>query len=291
MVNLNEIIKYNPLTVSLTEKYVSSRAQTVEAYIFMATTGRSGSKSLARVFEAADDAVTYHEPYPIMFSHFPDLDEPPKGEARKEYFRKLFYVKKGINIKRNAIGHRYYVETNHQFIKNFADFAIEYFGDRIRIIHVLRDPVKVASSFYSIESIPDTTPRGKVYAIDPKDEENIVQMDDLLYHDPEFKDPFYKCLWYWYELHSRTKRYKERHPSVRWHTMNTHDMNDREKLVEMFDALGVSYNSDKLDEVVGTRSNRVPHMKKQAIDPEKANEMHRKLLAKMVERYGENFWI
>jgi len=291
MGKLNDIIKYNPLTVSLTEKYVNSRSRDVEAYIFMATTGRSGSKSLARVFEAADNAVTYHEPYPIMFSHFPDLEEPPRGADRKEYFRKLFYTKKGINIRRNAIGHRYYVETNHQFIKNFADLAIEYFGDKIRIIHVLRDPVKVASSFYSIESIPDTTPRGKVYAIDPKDEDNIVKMDDLLYHDEEFKEPFFKCLWYWYELHSRTKKYKEKYPSVRWHTMNTDDMNDREKLIEMFDTLGVKYHRDKLEEVVGTRSNRVPHMKKQAIDPEKADEMHRKLLAKMVERYGENFWI
>lgn len=291
MASFNDIIKYNPLTVSLVEQYVNARTKGVEAYIFMATTGRSGSKSLARVFEAADRAVCYHEPYPIMFNHFPDLDEPPKGAERREYFRKLFYSKKRINIKRNAIGYRYYVETNHQFIKNFADFAIDYFKDKIRIIHVLRDPVKVASSFFSIESIPDTTPRGKVYAIDPRDEENVVPMVDTLYSNPDFSDPFYKNLWYWYELHSRVKKYKEKYPFVRWHTMNTDDMNDKDKLIEMYTALGVAYHPDKLDEVVGTRANRVPHMKKQSVDPDKAKEMHEKLLAAMVERYGAEFWL
>ncbi len=288
---MKELLKYNPISVALAEKYVNFRTRDVEAYIFMATTGRSGSKSLARVFEAADNAVTYHEPYPIMFNHFPDLGYIPEGEERREYFRKLFYTKKCINIKRNAIGHRYYVETNHQFIKNFADLAIEYFKDKIRIIHVFRNPVSVASSFFSIESIPDTTPRGIVYAIDPKNENNFVKMDDLLYQDGEFKDPFYKCLWYWYELHTRVKKYKEKYPNVRWHTMHTDDMNDRVKLIEMFDNLGVSYIPEKLEEVVGTRSNRVPHMKTQAIDPEKAKEMHEKLLSKMVERFGENFWL
>ncbi len=288
---VNDLIKYNPLSVALYEKYVTAKTKDVEGFIFMATTGRSGSKSLSRVFEAADRAVCFHEPYPIMFSHFPELKEPPKGAARKEYFRKLFYAKKHVNIKRNAIGYRYYVETNHQFIKNFADLAIEYFGDRIRIIHVFRDALKVASSFYSIESIPDTTPRGKVYAIDPKDEENRVKMADLLYDDPEFQHPFFKCLWYWYELHSRVKDYKQKYPQVRWHTMHTDDMNNREKLIAMFNNLGVEYISAKLEAVVGTQDNKVPHMKTQAIDPALAKEMHQKILAKMTERYGENFWL
>jgi hypothetical protein len=291
MSSLNDLLKYNPVSVAIYEKIVSSRSRDVEAYIFMATTGRSGSKSLTSVFEAADNAVCYHEPYPIMFSHFPEFPDQPRGTDREKYFRDLFYRKKRINIKRNAIGYRYYVETNHQFIKNFAKYAIEYFGDKIRILHVYRDPIKVASSFYSIESIPDTTPRGMVYAIDPKDPDNLIKMSDLLYNNKEFEHPLYKNLWYWYELHSRVKQYKKKYPDISWHTMNTDDLNNRKKLIEMFNAIGVEYDKDKLDSLVGTRDNVVPHMKKQAIDPDEARSMHDKLLAKMIERYGENFWV
>ena len=36
---LTDLVKYNPLSVSLAETYVNARTRGAEAYIFMATTG------------------------------------------------------------------------------------------------------------------------------------------------------------------------------------------------------------------------------------------------------------
>ena len=89
--SLVELIKYNPLSVYLTDQYYSQKSNSTKMFIFVATTGRSGSQSLAKIFNAVDDAVCFHEPYPIMFNDYAD-------DGRKEgYFSRLFYKIKRIN--------------------------------------------------------------------------------------------------------------------------------------------------------------------------------------------------
>ncbi|MBD3257952.1 hypothetical protein GF377_05930 [candidate division GN15 bacterium] len=277
-------LKHNSLVVNAFNGLMNRRTKKVDGYVFVATTGRSGSESLARIFGAADRAITMHEPAPVMFSDYPD------PEIKVEYFRKLFFTKKRIHIKRLAAGHRYYVETNHQFLKNFIDFAVEEFGDKLRIIHMYRDPVKVASSFFSINSIPGTTDVGKTYLLYPVHKDNRIQISDLLMGSPEFDHDLYKCLWYWYEIQTRVKEYKEKYPAVRWHTMQTDQLNDESSLQTMFDSLKIAYDPAKLKDLVGSRVNVKTELKKKKVQVEEAAEMHQKLLAKMEERYGKDFW-
>ena len=281
-------LKRNPVTVALYNAWLDYLCRNVERYIFVATTGRSGTASLTRVFETAvDDVVCLHEPSPIMFSDYPRR----QGIDREAYFRKLFWVLKRTYIKRAAAGHRTYLETNHQFIKNFAAPAIEYFGPKIRIIHLKRDPVSVASSFLAIDSVPVKTQRGHYYMLDPDDSTNLIRIPELSNGTGEFSHDLYKCIWYWYETEARVQAMKERYPNVVWVDITTEQLNDRAVLKAMFDRLGIPVSPDRLDRAVSIRENLRTEEKKEIIDRSRCEEMDRKLRKKIEEVYGKKFLI
>lgn len=275
-------IKYSPPVVGLYEKILEQRCQTVDSYIFVATTGRSGSTSLSRIFEAADRAACFHEPYPAMQSRHPD----PASKAA--YFDRKFRQRKKINILRAAAGHRYYLETNHLFLKNFFEPAADYFGDRLRVIHLVRDPVQVASSFFAIDSIPGKTVMGSLYLLNPAHEDNLIQINDLLTGDPAFEHDLFKCLWYWYEIEARVKHYRSAYPTLRWAELRTEDLNDGTALARMFNEIDVRFDPKRLDQLVGNRSNLKKDRKRQAIGGEAAAAMNDQLREAIEARYGRD---
>lgn len=284
MASLVQAIKYSSPVAGIYRHLLDKRCRTIEAYIFVATTGRSGSKSLAKILEAADDAVAFHEPYPIMYSDFPEKAD------KKAYFDRLFSTQKIINILRDASGHRYYAETNHQFIKNYFEQSVDYFGSKLRIIHMYRDPVEVASSFYSIGSIPGKTSEGKLYMLDPADNDNLIRINDLLTDSPDFAHDFFRCFWYWFEIEARIKKYKSDFPDLVWSEIATEELNDKDALVHMFGQLGIDYDREKLDHLAGARENTQRHRGQKASALPDAEAMAASLLGKMEERYGERFW-
>lgn len=276
-------LKRNRVVGALYNGWLDLLCRNVESYIFVATTGRSGTSSLTRVFETAVDAVaSRHEPHPVMFSDF------PQGIDREEYFQKLFRTLKRIYIKRAAAGHRYYLETNHQFIKNFAVPAIEHFGSKIRIIHLKRDPVSVAASFFAIGSIPVNTQRGRYYLLDPSDHTNLIRMPELLDVSGQFGHDLYKCLWYWYEIEARVKVIRQRYPAVTWVDVETEQLNDLTALRSMFEQLGISVRPDRLSRAVSIRENRRTEEKREVVDQVRCEEMNRKLKARILELYGSD---
>ncbi|MGB7933335.1 MAG: hypothetical protein WCH04_14105 [Gammaproteobacteria bacterium] len=279
-------LKRNPVTVTLYNAWLDFLCRDVECYIFVATTGRSGTTSLSRVFETVlDGAICLHEPPPVMFSDYPR----GQGIDRDDYFRRLFWVLKRTYIKRDAAGHRYYLETNHQFIKNFAVPAIEYFGPKTRIIHLKRDPVSVAASFLAINSVPAKTQRGHYYMLDPDESTNIIRIPELSDDSSEFGHDLYKCLWYWYETEARVQAMKERYPNVVWVDVTTDQLNDRAALQAMFDRLGIPVSADRLDRAVSIRENLRTEEKKEIVDLARCEEMDRKLRGKIEAVYGKKF--
>jgi hypothetical protein len=280
MARLIQSIKYSPVTVGLYEKILEQRCQSVDSYIFVATTGRSGSTSLSRIFEAAENAVCFHEPYPSMQSRHPDPAD------KNAYFERKFRQKKKINILRAAAGHRYYLETNHLFLKNFFEPAADYFGEQLRVIHLVRDPVRVASSFFAIDSIPGKTRMGHLYLLNPAHEDNLIRINDLLDGDPSFEHDLYKCLWYWYEIEARVQHYRTAYPSLRWTHLKTEELNEKPALVQMFDEIGVRFDPQRLGQLVGNRSNLKKDRKKHSVDWSEAEAMHSRLREKIEERHG-----
>ena len=281
---MKHFLKYNPFTVATYNALLSYWCRNVRAYLFVATTGRSGSESLSKIFEAMDRAVCFHEPYPVMYNEYPEGTDP------KRYFEERFKKVKQINIKRSAVGHKYYVETNHQFAKNFLPYAVACFGSKIRIIHLLRDSVKVASSLYSIGSIPGVTENGRIYLIDPSSKDNRIQIADILLSEADYNHDYYKCLWYWYEVETRIKHLKQTYSRVPWVRIETEDLNNLDVLTNLFHRLDIAVDSGRLESFVGIRRNTKFKNKTQTIPQEECASMHEKLLQRMEERYGSNFW-
>lgn len=279
------LIKHNPLTVYSYNKILDYRCKSVKGYVFVATTGRSGTHSLAKIFQAVNNAVCLHEPYPIMYNDY------PQGADKKDYYNKLFNKIKKVYIKRDAKDHSYYVETNHQFIKNFIFPAINYFGNKIRIVHLVRDPVSVAASLYEIDAIPHKTVRGKFYLLDPNDKDNKIKIGDLLNRCDEFKHDLYKCLWYWYEVETRIKMMKNKYSHIPFYRIKTDEINNKDVVLQMFKKLDIPVVSSKLDSLIGIRTNVRADEKNRNIDIEECTSMNNKLLKQMEERYGKSFWL
>lgn len=241
-----------PIVAFVLDRLLSLRCQDVRAYIFVATTGRSGTGSLKEIFQqVVDGAVCRHEPWPRL-TH----DYRSDGTfVPEQYFRRRFLTSKRLVIKSAAAEHGYYVETNHLF-KNFADFAIPCFGDRIRIVHLWRDPVRVARSNCRLGAIPGRTGLGRRDLLDPDQPGSVIRLPGLSDESDDLAHDFYRCLWYCYETEPRIRQIRERHPGVRWVSMTTDQLNDRSQLKRMFDQLAVPMDGDRLDRAVGTHANR-----------------------------------
>lgn len=272
--------KYNPVIVSIYNKILDYQCQNVQAYVFVATTGRSGTESLSRIFKAVEGSACFHEPYPIMFN-----DYSPHTDI-EQYFHDLFYKIKRINIKRASIGKTCYIETNHQFVKNFVSQAIACFRSKIRIVHLSRDPVRVATSLYAIDSIPGKTKRGKYYLSDPDDANNLIKMPELYNGNKEFEHDIYRCLWYWYEVEARIKKIKIKNQHILWHSIKTEDLNKMKSMADMFRNFGLPFNTSRLKSIIGIRSNKKSLEKVNKVEIGECEVMNERLLHLLNKRYG-----
>jgi hypothetical protein len=110
--------------------------------IFTLASGRSGTHFLYQLFRRnAANCVCRHEPYgwnPSMFGRpIYDLAVGDWGAIRRLAERKARIIR--------GYASATYVETSHAFLKSWSDAAMELFPD-MKLVHVVRDPLKVAKS-------------------------------------------------------------------------------------------------------------------------------------------------
>ena len=277
-------IKRNPVVVGTAVRFLEWRCRSVRSFAFVASTGRSGTTTLARLFEGIPSCVARHEPYPAMKSDF-TTDSHGDIQLQKERFQRV----KRIHVLQAASALDFYLETNHQFVKNFAEPAVDYFGERLRVIHLQRDPVSVASSFYSIGSVPGKTELGSRYLIDPHRSDNVLSIGDVLDSDPSFSDDLYRCLWYWYEMEARVVRLAENYPATPIIHLATDDLNQPEQIKNLLHFLDLSHLADAILPKVGLRTNQKRDEKQRSVDRDSAMEMDRRLKELLVDRFDGRY--
>ncbi|BBL70264.1 sulfotransferase [Methylogaea oryzae] len=119
--------------------------------IFALASGRSGTLHLARLMALNTvDCACRHEPYfdrgnPTLFG--PPIDWAAAGDVAR--IRALLTDKRAA-IARYGTGH--YLETSHAFLKSAYTAAAEVFPN-LRLIHLIRDPLKVAQSEANREAL------------------------------------------------------------------------------------------------------------------------------------------
>ena len=194
-------LKANPVTACLADIALAAGMRGCKGLVFCATTGRSGSKSLAAVLRSGG-AVAVHEPWPFL-NGYQCVNRPIEGDARS---RRAYAWHKSVNIKRKAQHAAFYVETSHLFIKSFCDYVFQEFGDLVKVVHLVRDPEKVALSLMQLGTIPGTEKAADWYC-DPASPNNLLRLPESLRGND-----LAACLWYCYEIEARVEFWRERYP-------------------------------------------------------------------------------
>lgn len=277
-------LKHNPLTSRALSLLTGHRGDNLKTLVFTATTGRSGTKSLARIFSAVDDCVAFHEPHPVMngatVTNASAEDDP--------YIRYLYRTVKSVNIRRYAGGAQIYFESNHLFIKSFYPHVIRDFPGMVKVVHVYRDPVAVANSMHTIGNYPGTDD-GNTWWLDFNGPENLINLADALNSDERFLHPFYKCLWYWYEIEARTIKMRHDHPDVPVFEFRTEDIRDKEKVELLLRSLEIPCDSQKIEQMTKVHTNLMTFRKKNPpLETHRAEEMHDKF-RELLRSQGHSF--
>lgn len=249
-------LKHSRLVAGLASGLLKLRTLGLERLIFTATTGRSGTLTLSKLFAAVPGCRATHEAYPEM--NGPVLRAASCGDTA--LVDRVYRRVKSVNIRRAAIGYRYYFEGNHLFIKTFAHNAVADFGRRVAVVHLVRPAVEVANSIYQLGDYPSTE-RGNYWWLDFRAPTNLLAMAGFLESDPEFSHPFYKALWYWHEVEARIAAWRARMPSVQVVDFQTGWLNDLERVCNLFDGLGVQYDRARLAPLVGAKEHTKDHQK------------------------------
>lgn len=196
--------------------------------VFVATTGRTGTTTLAELFSHLPGFVSVHEPGQML-----------NGETMRAFndgdrlaLERAYYRRKLPNFLRRAAGHRGYFEANHAFIKTFADLAVQTFGDRMRVIYLTRDTDTVAASYFNrLPCRTDEHVSGHYaddFILDPRGEENCLKLRGEIEDADHRTAHFLWMVWYVYETEARASRFARRYPQVPVSHLRTEDLCDEE---------------------------------------------------------------
>src|SRR5690349_8276092 len=235
-------LKHNRVVAGVARRAAWARNRGLERVIFTATTGRSGTTTLTRLFSAVPSCKALHEPWPPMSGEV--LHAASYGDVR--FVREAFRRSKAVNILRAAAGHRYYFEANHCFVKTFAQLAAEEFGDRLAVVHLVRPAIEVAMSIFRLREEPGTNV-GNFWWLDHRAPSNLIPIADLLDSDRHLAHPFYKALWYWHEIEARIAALRASLPSLTIVRFETAELDDKHKVLRLFGNLGLARDSEQIE--------------------------------------------
>jgi hypothetical protein len=238
-------LKHSALVAAPVRLSLQAMTRSLERVIFTATTGRSGTMTLSTLFSMVPGCAAFHEPHPFMNGEV--LKAASYGN--EAFVDRAYARKKSVNILRAAVGHRYYMESNQLFVKTFIRQAFAEFGDRMAVVHLVRSPVDVAMSLYRLQQLPGTDVAA-LWWLDLHAPTNVLPIADLLDSHSEFSHPFYRALWYWYEVEMRFARWRARLPSLKVAYFDTEWFNDRPRVFQLFDELGLDYERSEIESLV-----------------------------------------
>ena len=231
----------------------------VKLIIFTLTSARSGTLYLKHLFQNnIRDCVCRHEPFfdwgnPTLFGRaIYDASAGRLGRLRALLLKKQRYIER--------LAGKVYLESSHAFLKSAYRVATEVFPE-LRLVHLIRDPLKVAKSEAYREAW-----RRRVHApfhFYKGDDDRRHFVWALTGNEEIFRHFAGRSLslfeWYlieWIEIENRAMRFLREHQlQQRCFTMHApKDLNDPARIRAMFHFFGLSPASPDL--VLAGRKNR-----------------------------------
>jgi hypothetical protein len=224
----------------------------VRSFVFVASTGRSGTATLAEILSMLPESYVEHEGYPDMGGAVNLAYN--RGDDR--LMRQCLLQRKLPRIHWRARHARLFAETNHMFLQSYGFELAKYLSDRMHLIHLVRDPHAVVCSMLGRRDIPGT-PRGDKWTLVLNSPRNVLAMEHL-FTQPPFDHDYYKVRWFTWEIQARLALFRQQYACVPVVNILTEDMNDKVTMVRKLGELGVSVDESAVAEKIGERANSSP---------------------------------
>lgn len=230
-------------------------------HIFSINSGRSGSEYLARVLDTARNAVAFHEPRPDgagrAITRLPAARPTVLERALYPpmYVRKLSKVRAVRRTARKLPAGHAYVETNHMFILSFHDVVMNHIRP-VEVILLRRFLDATVRSFIELGYFTPTCPFTRFWFTSPNSPSAAVRAPAP---DHEL-DQVDQIIGYLIDVEARAQRFIRNHPDTPIVEIRLAQLNDLNRVHEMFRALGLS-PSQATAEVVGSVVNDKPEHK------------------------------
>lgn len=209
------------------------------AIILFLSTGRCGTQWLAenlgRLY--SEDAVVRHEPLGARYvprAHFRRYDQQEQGHPAA--------VRDHLDWIEEVSREKLYIETGWPLFATLPIFFAR-FGDRVRIVHLVRHLVPTAVSHMVHQCYFDSPRRDEYTALATLDPSlpGTIQTDEL----PRWPtlSPFEKCLFWCTEVHLYARELRDRFPAAAFHRMRAEDLfaGDEPALRTLMDFLCLPY--------------------------------------------------
>lgn len=192
------------------------------AYIFVASSGRCGTKFMFRIFESYTEYPSFHEPVPYCVGQ--TLREVNNqcgvnSTTKKEIEAKI------LQIEADSKEGRYF-ESNQMFIKSYLHLIT--YNKKFRPLYVIyleRDPLTYLLSYGKKVRNFDSS-----WLLKPQWQNNILRTRKGLSF-------FEIVLWNWYEVRARFFLWKEKFDKT--YEFNFSDLNDPQEFKKLFNHFGI----------------------------------------------------
>lgn len=250
------------MTVS-PQKNIPNRFRRLRKYVFVLTTGRSGSSFFAdMVNKNAENASSEHEP-----------DLVPVDESTRWYYdrredelarlaeMKLQRLRRGEAICALPLADRFYttfarsrtkrliprvpmreiyVEVDNGFLKSYGYHLHDAVPD-LQFVHLTRDPLLQAKSAENRRYHPNPD---RPYFLWPTWERNTFRLSEEV---TAGLSDFQLALWYWFEMEFRYVDFISRFGIEPIAHIDVDDLNDPQKVHDLFALLGIRHRPLNLD--------------------------------------------
>jgi len=180
---------------------------------FVLTTGRSGSKSIAKFLSLSDKVVCLHEPAPVL------VEESRKYLSREYDHDKL--VKLLRETRKPCLEGKEYGESNNR-LSFIIPALIDAFED-CKFIWLVRDGRKVVNSYYARGRYDEKFRNKNIFT---KNWIEAPQVGDMNLSDWQKMDSFSKCCWYWSFTNKLIHRHLSELDEHKWIMLRIEDIND-----------------------------------------------------------------
>lgn len=216
--------------------------------LFVLSTGRCGTETLATLLGLARNVFTYHEPRPLLYGLSKLSYEYPDNADVSKVLQEAFFAARQELMSRSLACDMGYVESSPQ--ATFLAPCIQRVVPNARFIHLVRDPRDVVRSGM----------RRKWYDGHGSDKTRIIpRSSGPASCEWESYSAFKKNLWLWNETNSWILRFTSGIPAERTLLLHSEDVFEasQDALKKIFNFVGSSLPPDRrINRVLGKKLNR-----------------------------------